>query len=148
MNQIFSRVRSASDIIISCSLMVAGAALMLLPYGVGLNMAGFFLLAIGILFIFVYKSAYKLEGTTELYRRKELYFKHEEMERIKKALSSQTPQLDMSEEGKGKSLKLDIFYSQKSGKGFVRLYEYVPYKYEPLTDNIEFRIGQIEQLIK
>ncbi|MBO7305556.1 MAG: hypothetical protein J6U47_02375 [Bacteroidales bacterium] len=70
MNQIFSRVRSASDIIISCSLMVAGAALMLLPYGVGLNMAGFFLLAIGILFIFVYKSAYKLEGTTELYRRK------------------------------------------------------------------------------
>ena len=142
MNQIFSRVRSASDIIISCSLMVAGAALMLLPYGVGLNMAGFFLLAIGILFIFVYKSAYKLEGTTEL------YLKHEEMERIKKALSSQTPQLDMSEEGKGKSLKLDIFYSQKSGKGFVRLYEYVPYKYEPLTDNIEFRFGQIEQLIK
>jgi hypothetical protein len=128
--------------------MVAGAALMLLPYGVGLNMAGFFLLAIGILFIFVYKSAYKLEGTTELYRRKELYFKHEEMERIKKALSSQTPQLDMSEEGKGKSLKLDIFYSQKSGKGFVRLYEYVPYTYEPLTDNKEFRIGQIEQLIK
>jgi hypothetical protein len=128
--------------------MVAGAALMLLPYGVGLNMAGFFLLAIGILFIFIYKSAYKLEGTTELYRRKELYFKHEEMERIKKALSSQTPQLDMSEEGKGKSLKLDIFYSHKSDKGFVRLYEYVPYTYEPLTDNKEFRIGQIEQLIK
>ena len=76
------------------------------------------------------------------------YFDITEMERIKKALSSQTPQLDMSEEGKGKSLKLDIFYSQKSGKGFVRLYEYVPYTYEPLTDNKEFRIGQIEQLIK
>ena len=148
MNQNFSRVRSANDIIISCSLMVAGAALMLLPYGVGLNMAGFFLLAIGLLFIFVYKSAYKLEGTTELYRRKELYFKHEELEKIKKALSSKTPQLDISEEGKGKSLKLDIFYSRKSGKGFVKLYEYVPHTYEPLTDSKEFSIGQIEQLIK
>ena len=65
MNLNFSRVRSTSDIIVSSSLIIAGAALMFLPYGTGLNIAGFFFLLTGVLFLALFKSMYKLEGTEE-----------------------------------------------------------------------------------
>ena len=77
MNLNFSRVRSANDIIVSLSLIIAGAVLMFLPYGTGLNIAGFFFLLTGVLFMALFKSVYKLDGTEETYYRKELYFKHE-----------------------------------------------------------------------
>ena len=144
----FSRVRSASDIIVSSSLIIAGAAFMFLPYGTGLNIAGFFFLLTGVLFMVLFKSMYKLEGTEETYYRKELYFKHEELEAIKKAIESDKPQIDISKEGEGKTVKLDVYYSPKWGKGYVQLFEYLPYAYEPVTGVKGFNIDKIEKIIK
>lgn len=68
---------------------------MFLPYGTGLNIAGFFFLLTGVLFMVLFKSMYKLDDTEETYYRKELYFKHEELEAIKKAIESDKPQIDI-----------------------------------------------------
>lgn len=144
----FSRVRSASDIIVSSSLIIAGAALMFLPYGTGLNIAGFFFLLSGILFLVLFKSVYKLDGTEETYYRKELYFKHEELEAIKKAVESDIPKIDISKEGEGKTVKLDVYYSPRWGKGYIQLFEYLPYTYEPVTEIKGFNIDKIEKIIK
>lgn len=121
---------------------------MFLPYGTGLNVAGFFFLLTGILFMVLFKSMYKLDGTEETYYRKELYFKHEELEAIKKAIESDKPQIDVSKEGEGKSVKLDIYYSPKWGKSYIQLFEYIPYTYEPVTEIKGFNIDKIEKIIK
>ncbi len=144
----FSRVRSASDIIVSSSLIIAGTALMFLPYGTGLNIAGFFFLLTGVLFLALFKSVYKLDGTEETYYRKELYFKHEELEALKKAVESDNPKIDISKEGEGKTVKLDVYYSPKWGKSYMQLFEYLPYAYEQVTEIKGFNIAQIEKIIK
>ena len=148
MNLNFSRVRSANDIIVSLSLIIAGAVLMFLPYGTGLNIAGFFFLLTGVLFLALFKSVYKLDGTEVTYYRKELYFKHEELEAIKKAVESDKPQIDVSKEGEGKTVKLDIYFSPKWGKSYIQLFEYIPYTYEPVTEIKGFNIDKIEKIIK
>ena len=71
-----------------------------------------------------------------------------ELEAIKKAIESDKPQIDMSKEGEGKTVKLDIYYSPKWGKSYIQLFEYIPYTYEPVTEIKGFNIDKIEKIIK
>lgn len=144
----FCRVRSAKDIIISVSLIVAGFVLMFLPYGTGLNIGGFFLFLIGGTFLFLFKSVYKELGTNDVYEKKEFYFPQESTNVILKAVLSNPNSIDLSLEGKGKTVKLNIYYSNKAGKAYLRLYEYIPYMYEPITEVLEYNTKEISNLIK
>lgn len=144
----FCRVRSAKDIIISVSLIVAGFVLMFLPYGTGVNIGGFFLFLIGGMFLFLFKSVYKEVGTNDVYEKKEFYFHREAINEILKGVMSNPNSIDLSAEGQGKTVKLSIYYSNRAEKAYMRLYEYIPYMYEPVTETLEYNTKEISKLIK
>ena len=144
----FSRVRSAKDIFISVSLIVAGFVLMFLPYGTGLNIGGFFLFLVGALFLMLFKSHYKQLDTNDVYEKKEFYFCREDENKILKAVLSNPNSIDLSKEVQGKTIKLNIYYSRKADKAYLCLYEYIPYMYEPITEVLQYNIKQVSNLIK
>lgn len=138
MEKEFIRVRSVKDMVISLSLIIAGAILVALPTPVSVNVLGFFLLFAGVLLFFILKTAYRDVETKELYSKKERFFPQSCRDRVLKAIeSSDIESIDACEEDKGNGLRLDIYLNCKSGKSYMRLFEYVPYRYEPVNQFVE-----------
>jgi hypothetical protein len=148
MEKTFIRVRSVKDILISASLVILGSVLVTLPTGTGINIAGFFMIFAGIIPILILKSGYKDTETGMSYKKKEYYFQQSMNAPISSALASKPESIDLGEANKGNAVKLDIYYSKASGKAYVQLFEYIPYKYESCTKMYEYKIGKIEKLIK
>ena len=67
---------------------------------------------------------------------------------ISEALATKPHTIDLSEEDKGNAVRLDIYYSKTSGKSYLQLFEYVPYKYEPCSAIYEHEAARIEKLLK
>ncbi|MBO5194150.1 MAG: hypothetical protein J6B62_04575 [Bacteroidales bacterium] len=148
MNKEFIRVRSVKDITVSWALIIAGCILVALPTSVSVNIVGFFMIFAGILLSVIMKTGYQDTDTGEKYCRKEIFFPQSCRERILSSIGSDIESLDLSEEDKGNGLKMDIYYSIRSGKAFVRLYEYIPYKYEPASPTFEYTAEQVSKLIR
>ncbi len=148
MDKEFYRVRSASDIAISVTLIILGIVLFLLPYGIGIKIGGFFLLLLGSLFLWLFKSVYKETGEKNIYHKRELYFRRDLLNSILKGVVSDPHSIDTTAEGLGWTIKLNVYYSKSADKGYIQLFEYVPYNYEPCTEMLEYRINQIDNLIK
>ena len=144
----FCSVRSAKDLFISLSLIILGFVLMFMPDRVGMNIGGFFLFLIGALFLFLFKSVYTLNGGKEKYIKKEFYFSQEHNHAILKAVLDNPKSIDVSVEGQGKTIKLNLYYSSASGKAYLQLFEYIPYAYEPMTAMLEYDINDVSNLIK
>lgn len=143
----FYRVRSVSDIIISVTLIISGIVLMFIPTGIGITILGLFMFLIGSLFLYLFKSVYKKEGSKEIYRKRELKFRRESLLNIQEALLSDPNKIDMSREGEGWTVKLNVYFSRSAGKGYLQLFEYIPYNYEPCTRLLEYSTDQIGNLI-
>lgn len=148
MNKEFIRVRSIKDITISWTLIIAGCILVALPTSVSVNILGFFMIFAGILLSVVMKSGYQDADTGEKYCRRAIFFPQSCRERLMSSIANDIEGLDLAEEDKGNGLKMDIYYSSKSGKAFVRLYEYIPYKYEPASPTFEYTAEQVTKLIQ
>lgn len=148
MEKTFIRVRSAKDIVTSSSLIIIGAALLALPTGAGINIAGLCLIFAGIILAFTLKSDYMDAETGERYIKKEHYFQQAMNPVIASALVSSPESIDLREEDKGSSIKLDIYYSKPSGKAYLQLFEYIPHNYEPCSKQYEHEVSRIEKLIK
>ena len=150
MEKQFCRVRSAKDVAISVTLLVAGMALMLLPYGgVGVTIGGFFLFLLGGLFLSQFKSVYKdKDGDNNVYLKKELFFRRELLQDILDAVESHPQTIDMKKEGLGWTIKLNLYYCIKADKAYLQLFEYVPYNYEPCSQMLEYKVNQIANLLK
>ena len=147
MEKTFTRVRSIRDIAASSSIITLGALLTALPDSDSLNILGFVLLVTGLILILVLKSAYRDEETGAKYRKKERFFETCHRESLTDRISGKTSKVDLSAEDKGNGLRLDIYHSQQTGKAYVQLYEYVPYKYEPCTCMHEHDLENIAELI-
>lgn len=148
MNKEFIRVRSVKDIILSTILAASGCILICLPTSTSINILGFFLIITGILMFFIMKTAYKDTETGARYNKKERFFSQEQREQILKAISSKPDSANISEEDKGNSIRLDIYHSSSTGKAYIQLFEYVPYKYEPCSAIYEHELKNTEKLIK
>ena len=148
MEKTFIRVRSIKDIAISVSLIILGSVLVTLPTGTGVNIAGFFTIFAGLILIFILKSGYKDTETGVLYKNKDYYFQQAMNAPISTALASKPECIDLGEAGKGSAVKLEIYYSKTSGKAYLQLFEYIPYRYEPCSQVYEHQIGKVEKLIK
>ena len=150
MEKHFTRVRSTKDIIISTALTLSGIVLVSLPTSTGINILGFILLLIGILLYFTLKSSYKDEETGIKYTKKERYFGGCRREELSSAISKQNCKckVNLSEENKGNSLRLDIYYSKQSGKAYMQVFEYIPYRYEPYSNIYEHEIVNVIELIE
>ncbi len=148
MEKTFIRVRSVKDIVISASLIILGSILIALPTGAGVNIAGFFMIFAGLILFLIIKSGYKDTETGISYKKKEYYFQQAMNAPISAALASKPESIDMGEANKGNAIKLDIYYSKASGKAYIQLFEYVPYKYEPCSKMYEYEIVRIEKILK
>ena len=148
MEKTFNRVRSTKDIIIFVSLVIAGSVLILLPTGAAVNITGFFMIFTGIILAFVLKTGYKDMETGEAYCKEEHFFQQAMNAAIASVLESKPESIDLREADKGNAVRLDVYYSKASGKAYLQLFEYVPYKYEPCSDMVEHDIARVEQLIK
>ena len=148
MEKTFIRVRSVKDIVISASLIILGSILVALPTGAGVNIAGFFMIFAGLILFFILKSGYKDTETGISYKKKEYYFQQAMNAPISAALASKPESIDLGEANKGNAIKLDIYYSKASGKAYLQLFEYIPYKYEPCSKMYEYEIARIEKILK
>ena len=148
MEKTFIRVRSVKDIVISASLIILGSVLVALPTGAGVNIAGFFMIFAGLILFFILKSGYKDTETGISYKKKEYYFQQAMNAPISAALASKPESIDLGEANKGNAIKLDIYYSKASGKAYLQLFEYIPYKYEPCSKMYEYEIARIEKILK
>lgn len=148
MEKTFIKVRSVKDIVIFTSLIVLGSVLIALPTGASINITGFFLIFAGIVLALVMKTGYKDTETGERYQKKEHYFQQAMNAPISVALESRPESIDLGEAEKGNAVKLDIYYNKASGKAYLQLFEYVPYKYEPCSRMYEHDVVKIEKLIK
>lgn len=144
----FIRVRSAKDIIIVTSLIVAGSVLVALPTAASVNIAGFFMIFAGILTAFMLRTGYKHAGTGEKFQKKEHYFQQEMNPVISSALESKPNSIDLTQADKGNAVKLDVYYSKSSGKAYLQLFEYIPYRYEPCSRLYEYDVEKVDKLIK
>ncbi len=147
MEKEFSRVRSAKDIVISLILIAAGAVLVALPTGTSVNIIGFFMIFTGLVLLLVLRTSYRLDGTKEFYKKKEFFFPQSKKDSFTAALQKDPSAVDLSEENKGNGLRLDIFFSHKTGKAYCRLYEYIPYRYEPCSPYFEYEVEKVTKLI-
>ena len=147
MEKTFIRVRSAKDIILSSSFIIIGCILIALPTDVGMNIIGFLLICTGIIFVLVLHSGYKDADTGFRYRKVEHYFKQEMNPIIKSALESKPDSIDLSQANKGSTVKLEIYFSNASGKAYLQLFEYIPYNYEPCSKMYEYEMGRIEKIL-
>ena len=148
MEKEFIRVRSIKDIVIFVSLIVAGSVLIALPTGAAVNITGFFLIFAGLILALAMKTGHKDPSTGETFMKKELYFQQTQHAAIMSAIAAKPESVDMREAEKGNSLKRDIYYRKSSGKAYLQLFEYVPYKYEPCSKVYEHELCKVEKLIK
>lgn len=147
MEKEFSRVRSAKDIIITATIVVAGSVLVALPTSASINITGFFMIFTGLILAFVLRTGYKDNATGDKYSKVEKFFAQSMKSNISTALETSFKKLNLSEEDKGNGIRLDIYYSRKTGKSYTQLFEYIPYKYEPCTRQYEHDTADIESII-
>ena len=147
MEKEFSRIRSAKDITITASLIITGCILVALPTSESINITGFFMIFTGLILAFVLRTGYKDNATGDKYSKVEKFFAQSMKSDISTALETSFKKLNLSEEDKGNGIRLDIYYSRKTGKSYTQLFEYIPYKYEPCTKQYEHDTADIESII-
>ena len=148
MEKTFTRVRSIKDITIFSTLIILGCVLVAIPTGAGINIAGFFMIFAGIILALLLRTGYKDAETGERFILKEYYFQQAMNAAISSALESKPASIDLGEADKGNALKLDIYYSKVSGKAYMQLFEYIPYRYEPCSRMYEYEIAKVQKLLK
>ena len=148
MEKTFSRVYSAKDITIILTLVIVGSILVLLPTSGSINILGFFMIIAGIILGIFMKTGYKDDETGIRYCKTEHFFASDKRDILKKAITGIPKKEVLSGEDSGNSLRMDIYYSTKSGKAYIQLFEYVPYKYEPFTLMHEHDLKNVTEIIR
>ncbi len=144
----FIKIHSTKDIIIISILIIIGILLAILPIGGAINVTGYILIVIGALLIPFYKNGYKDAWEGKSYIKKEYYFANNRKAELIASVIDHPQNINIEEQDKGNTLRLIVFYSKESGRAFLQLQEYIPYKYEPCTDVVEHKVSQIGNLIK
>ena len=69
-------------------------------------------------------------------------------EPVSSAIATKPDRVDLSEENKGSTVRLDVYYAKKSGKAYLQLFEYIPYRYEPCSKMYEHELANVSKLIR
>ena len=148
METIFVKVRTSKDIAISASVVILGLVLAFMPWGMGVNIAGYTLAIIGVIIACVLKSGYKTANNDAIFKLKQLTYEPARRSEIMKAMSSKPEALTLAGEGDGLTLRLDIYYSTASEMAYIQLSEYVPHEYKPCSDVYEYNKTRVIHLLK
>lgn len=148
MNKEFIRVRSVKDVAISTLMTICGSILLLLPTSDSINILGFFMIFTGIILFLTLRSSYKDTETGIIYSKKEHFFAQSIRQELLDTLTSMPSSISLSEEDKGNGIRLDIYHSKATGKAYIQMFEYVPYKYEPCSKVLEYNLSDVVKLVK
>lgn len=148
MEKNFIKVQSNKDIIISLTLIILGAALALLPLGGATNVTGIFIAITGIILVFTLKNVYKESISGERYSKKEYFYHINLKNELINHIKTNPKAIEAGSDVSNNSLSMVIFYSKHSGKAYLQLQEYIPYKYEACTEMQECTLSEVEHLIK
>ena len=148
MEKNFIRVRSVKDIIVCATLIAAGSVLVALPTSASVNILGFFMVFAGLILMIFMKTGYKDEESGDRYSKSELYFDKSKQSELSKAVPAGICASNVKDSNAGNGLRLDIYHSKSNGKGYVQLFEYVPYKYEPCTAMYEHSYDNLAEILK
>ena len=94
------------------------------------------------------KSGYKDETSGINFSKKELYFDKSRQVELSKALPVRLCASDIKVNNEGNGIRLDIYHNKTVGKGYVQLFEYVPYSYEPCTGMYEHSYESLSEILK
>lgn len=148
MEKNFVKVHSTKDITIVASLVIIGLLLALLPIGGATNVTGYIVIATGLLLIPVLKSGYKDAWEGKRYTKKEFFYATGKKNELIAAITNAPENITVEKNEKSNILCLELYYSKETGRAFMQLQEYVPYKYEPRTDVVEHEVSKIAHLIR
>lgn len=148
MEKNFVKVHSTKDITIVASLVIIGLLLALLPIGGATNVTGYIVIATGLLLIPVLKSGYKDAWEGKRYTKKEFFYATGKKNELIAAITNAPENITIEKNEKSNTLRLELYYSKETGRAFMQLQEYVPYKYEPRTDVVEHEVSKIAHLIR
>jgi hypothetical protein len=148
MNQQFIKVRSIKDIIIFSSFILVGFILTLLSLGTGVTLAGYIFIIIGVILALILKSAYREVNNPGTYYKKELFFEPKHKQELIKVIKQNPANIDLSDEGKGLSIRLDLYYSRVSQRAFLQLFEYVPYEYIAVSEVTECDREDVKHIVE
>ncbi len=141
----FVKTRTFSDIVISISLTVLGVLLVLVRQSSSVSIAGAMVACLGIVLFFAMKHAWKDLVTGDVYQGKVLYYNKAKKIAILNAVNGDIIALTniKEEESANKSLRLDVFYSDKSNKVYCQLFEYVPYEFRAVSTLCTFPLDEL-----
>ena len=148
MEKKFIKVRLINDNVIFTSLIAGGVILTLIFDTLEIDLAGYVLMAIGVLGFCFLKRGYKDIETQEKYLAKDFSFPGNIKTSILSALALSPGEIDLTQDGKGTTLMLKMYYSESTGKAYLQLFEYIPYHYEPCSEMYEHEISRITNLLK
>lgn len=148
MKKDFIKIRSIKDIAISAFLIIAGAMVSATIEGNGAIWGGCSLIILGAILALVLKSSYKDTETGEVFKKREFTFQQKMKGALLQALTSSPENIDISNEGVGESVRLEIFYSKRSCKAYLQLFEYIPFQYHPCSEMYEYKTERIKNLVK
>ena len=148
MEKNFIRVRSVKDIIVCATLIVAGSILVALPTSASVNILGFFMIFAGLILMIFMKTGYKDAESGDRYIKEEMFFDKSKQSELSNAVRVGICQSNIKELNNGNGIRLDIYHNKAIGKGYVQLFEYVPYKYEPCTAMYEHSYDNLTEILK
>lgn len=148
MKKNFTKIRSIKDITISAFIIITGTTISATIDGNGAIWGGCSLIILGAILALVLKSSYKDMETGEVFKKREFTFQQKMKSTLLSAITSSPEKIDISSEGIGEGVRLEIFYSKKSGKAYLQLFEYVPFQYHPCSEMYEYKTERIKNLVK
>lgn len=148
MEKRFVRVRSIKDVVIFLSLIIIGVFLVLFPDVEAAYLGGWTLILIGVVTGLMMKSAYKDVETGEVFLKRELLYSADMKQKILSAMSHAPQIIEITKSGNGQNLMLRIYYSKKSQKCYLQLFEYVPHQWESCSDVCSCELCSVERLIR
>lgn len=141
------KVRSTKDISIAISLLIIGLLLVTLPLGTGVNLSGFLFIVTAAISALMLKSGYKDSQTGDIYTRKEIYFPQTMRTEILSAIGTNPESITSAVGSNANNLKMEIYINRTKEKALLRLFEYIPYKYEQCSEVYEHEIRKVDKLI-
>lgn len=138
----FKKVHTVKDLAISILILLAGVALFFVSPSAGVIIA-----ICGLLSLLLYKSAYKLEGST-------LSFKKVSEDLCKSCRASVLDFLNgkevepvITKGNEGGSVRLDVFFNKAEATAYAILYDFSNYSYVAVTDVVELKGKRADELI-
>jgi len=138
----FKKVHTGKDLTISSIILIAGIGLFFVNKTAGICIA-----ACGLLMLFFYKSAYRIDGKGTAFTHKSVCLCRGCRSSILDYFNGKDVTPEIKEGDEGGSIRLDTYFNKAEGIAYARLFAFRNFAYEPETEIVELNGERAEKLI-